>query len=104
MEKKGTVPDVNTYTSLIHGHCVHGKLDVAVKLFEEMKDKVVGPTVVTCTALISGLSKEGRSDEVFRLYDEMLATGVAPDDSMYSSLMGTCIQLRGKEWIVHRSH
>jgi pentatricopeptide repeat protein len=90
MEKKGLVPDMYTYASLFHGHCVSGKLDVAQKLFEEMKQKGANkPNVVAYTALISGLAKEGRSEEAFELYDDMLGAGLTPDDSLYSALVGS---------------
>lgn len=37
MVEKGLLPDVFTYTSLIHGECIVDKVDEALKLFNEMQ-------------------------------------------------------------------
>jgi pentatricopeptide repeat protein len=73
----------------LHGECIFGKLDDAVELFNEVRQKGLPLNVVTYTAIISGLSKEGRSEEAFKLYDEMTEAGLTPDDRVYTSLVSS---------------
>ncbi|KAJ8620402.1 hypothetical protein MRB53_028931 [Persea americana] len=47
MKEKGLDVDVFTYTSLTHGHCVSGKVDDALALFNEMPRSNAAPNVVT---------------------------------------------------------
>ncbi|KAG4907136.1 hypothetical protein JHK82_055800 [Glycine max] len=89
MVEKGLLPDVFTYTSLIHGECIVDKVDEALKLFNEMLVKGIRGNVKTYTAIISGLSKEGRADEALKLYDEMMRMGLIPDDRVFEALVGS---------------
>jgi pentatricopeptide repeat protein len=75
MERKGLLPDVFTYASLVHGHCISSKVSVALKVLDEMKSRDIKGNKVVYTALISSLSKEGRSDKAFRFYDEIMQLG-----------------------------
>ncbi|CAJ1968057.1 unnamed protein product [Sphenostylis stenocarpa] len=86
---KEIMPDVFTYISLIHGECIVGKVDEALKLFNEMLVKGIRGSVKTYTTIICGLSNEGRADEAFKLYDEMLRMGLTPDDRVFAALVGS---------------
>ncbi|MFS7985817.1 putative tetratricopeptide-like helical domain superfamily [Helianthus anomalus] len=45
--EKGILPNVITYTSVIHGLCNLGRWDEASKLLEEMEDEKTSPDVPT---------------------------------------------------------
>ncbi|KAK3198390.1 hypothetical protein Dsin_021805 [Dipteronia sinensis] len=89
MEVMGHIPDVYTYSSLIHGELSSGESVEALKLLSEMKQRGLIPDFVIYTAIISVLSKQGKADEALRLYTEMLEAGIIPDYRLQSAMAGS---------------
>ncbi|KAL0347173.1 UNVERIFIED_CONTAM: Pentatricopeptide repeat-containing protein [Sesamum calycinum] len=94
MARKGLKADVYVYNIIANGLCKLKRHEEAKRLLFAMVDKGVALNTVAYTTLIDiyskeGLSKEGRSDEAFKLYEEMKEAGFTPDDSVYSSLVGS---------------
>uniref|UniRef100_A0A7S4M4D6 Pentacotripeptide-repeat region of PRORP domain-containing protein n=2 Tax=Vannella robusta TaxID=1487602 RepID=A0A7S4M4D6_9EUKA len=75
-----------TYTSMISGYIKGGRLDKALKLFDQMgelKDTFV------YNALIDGLMKKKEFDKASQLIDQMKLRGLSPDiDTMTSVISG----------------
>ncbi|GAB4832172.1 hypothetical protein Ancab_006189 [Ancistrocladus abbreviatus] len=53
MKGKNIAPMVISYTTMIKGYISAGKVDDALRMFEEMKNFDVKPNAVTCTTLLS---------------------------------------------------
>ncbi|ONK77576.1 uncharacterized protein A4U43_C02F8040 [Asparagus officinalis] len=100
----GLHPDVYTNTTLVHGFCKLGNLDMAINYFDEMSRRGLDPDCGAYTARIGadlclGTSMpwdfymdcpatrgNGNWNEALRLYGEMHAKGIQPDSCTYSLL------------------
>ncbi|KAL8155959.1 hypothetical protein AgCh_001131 [Apium graveolens] len=84
-------PDVVTYTTIIDGLCKSGHPSVAVKLFRYMEKKGCKPDTVTYSTIIDCLCKCRLVDQALGLFRQMTAKGIMPDVITYSSLIqGLC--------------
>ncbi|KAG9144395.1 hypothetical protein Leryth_017530 [Lithospermum erythrorhizon] len=63
------VPDIYTYNILINGFCKVGKVDFALKLYEELHLKGNSPDLVTYVTLIDGLFRVGREVDGIKFYE-----------------------------------
>ena len=61
-----------TFNTLIDGFCRVGRLEDAVKVFNQIKEKELAPTVITYTTLIKGYYKEHHVDESLEYFKEMV--------------------------------
>lgn len=60
METLGVKPNVVTYNTVIHGHCLRGKFQRARRIFQTMKDKGLEPDCLCIIPLFLGcVKKEG---------------------------------------------
>ncbi|KAL8526013.1 hypothetical protein ACS0TY_015291 [Phlomoides rotata] len=76
-----------TYTILVHGLCEAGKLDVALKLKEEMREKGYRLSTRTYTVLIKAMSDQGLIDQAFGSLNEMIKNGCKPNVHTYTVLV-----------------
>lgn len=84
-------PDVVTYTTVVHGLGLNGKLDRARQLFDEMTEKGCSPTVVTYNALIQVACKKGHVEDAVKMFDEMPIKGCEANVVTYTVLIkGLC--------------
>ncbi|KAM7461107.1 hypothetical protein LguiA_029228 [Lonicera macranthoides] len=59
--KLGYEPDILTFTTLIRGLCIGGKLALAVRFFDEIVKNGFQPDLITYGTLINGLCKTGET-------------------------------------------
>ncbi|XP_057248624.1 pentatricopeptide repeat-containing protein At5g39710 [Beta vulgaris subsp. vulgaris] len=81
--------DVVTYTTMIRGYCKVGKMEDALKVFDEMRCR---PNLVTYGVLLSGFCRKGMMVEARQMVDKMIMKGdCMPDLVTYSTLIdGYC--------------
>lgn len=65
-------PDICTFNTLISGHCREGKVDLALDVFREMKEKGSVPNVISFNTLIGGFFREGNIERAVGLAREMV--------------------------------
>ncbi|CAM8939942.1 unnamed protein product [Rhodiola kirilowii] len=89
--KRGYLPNVVTYSALIHWLCRFAEWEKAVFVFAQMKREGVVPNVVTYSALIRGLCQAGKLEEAKEMLVEMKRNGISPNVVTYTSLIhGLC--------------
>ncbi|ORX87358.1 TPR-like protein [Basidiobolus meristosporus CBS 931.73] len=89
---RGLVPDLFTYSSMIHGFCKHKQLDQALTLYYEMLHKDIQPNVVICNTLIDAHAKLGLVQKGLRFYQEMAVRRIPPDVHTYNILINMYAQ------------
>ncbi|KAF2317291.1 hypothetical protein GH714_019432 [Hevea brasiliensis] len=70
-------PNVYTLNMVMCAYCKSGKLEKAVKVFEEMRILGISPNDASYNTLITG--QVGNSEMGIRLYEEMLRNGFKAD-------------------------
>ncbi|KAK8946985.1 Pentatricopeptide repeat-containing protein [Platanthera zijinensis] len=85
-------PQLNTYTMMVGMLCAEERLDLAVRVWREMKEKGVLPCMHMFSALINGLCCENRVDEACEYFQEMLDKGIRPPGQLFSKLKETLIE------------
>ncbi|XP_017257737.1 pentatricopeptide repeat-containing protein At3g14580, mitochondrial isoform X1 [Daucus carota subsp. sativus] len=85
--KQNCVPNVRTFSTLMHGLCRHGKVEEALRLFERMENEGVEADAITFNILIVGLRKHGRAEEGIKLFDRMMLKGCAPNPGTYQEVL-----------------
>jgi pentatricopeptide repeat protein len=84
-------PDVVTYTTVVHGLGLNGKLDRAREMFDEMTKEGCLPTVATYNALMQVTCKKGNVDDAVKMFDEMPIKGCQSNVVTYTVLIkGLC--------------
>ncbi|PNT61237.1 hypothetical protein BRADI_5g12557v3 [Brachypodium distachyon] len=84
--RRSVQPTVVTFNTLISG-----RMENAVKMFNEMRDTGVNPNAVVFTTLIDAHCKEGNVNAGMDLYQDMRVRGVMPDLVAYNALVnGLC--------------
>ena len=71
MYRKGYCPNIVTFTSLIKGIGLEGKIGGAVQLFKKILKLGCQPNIRTWGTLINALCRSGYSDRALELYREM---------------------------------
>lgn len=87
--KKGSecMPDVVSYTTVVHGLGLAGRIDTARKLLDEMISQGCLPSVATYNAFIQVLCKKDSIQNALEVFDEMLRRGYTPNATTYNSLI-----------------
>ena len=78
--------DVTVGTALINMYCKCGSLELARKVFDEMRER----NVVSWTAMISGYAQQGHSKEAFSLFQKLVRSGIQPNKISFASILGAC--------------
>ncbi|XP_076901643.1 uncharacterized protein LOC143556113 [Bidens hawaiensis] len=82
MEEKKCKLDKLTFTILIIGHCMKGRMLEAIKLFEKMVMLGCDPDSVTVNSLVSRLLKAGMPKEAFEIRKIVLGVQVPQRDGL----------------------
>ncbi|KAM7251240.1 hypothetical protein ACFE04_023123 [Oxalis oulophora] len=85
--KQKCVPNVRTYSTLMHALCDDGRMDEAFGLLDRMERENVEPDTITFNILISGLRKQGRVEEGIELFEMMKRKGCCPSPSSYQEVL-----------------
>ncbi|KAJ0080833.1 hypothetical protein Patl1_10104 [Pistacia atlantica] len=71
---------------MIHGYCCNGRVEDALRLFEETPCR----NVISWTSMISGLDSNGRHDESLFLFKKMVGSGIVPTSSTFACVLTAC--------------
>jgi pentatricopeptide repeat protein len=97
MKSKGVVPNVVTFTSLVHACGRHGKLDLAFDIYKEMTKSPKAedrPNSITCSSLVDACLKAGKVDEAFEVVHDMRNLGIKLTEVTYTSLISELTRLK----------
>ncbi|XP_078440640.1 pentatricopeptide repeat (PPR) superfamily protein [Wolffia australiana] len=86
-------PDVVTLNTVVHGLCMAGNVDEALKILHDMlHGEFCAPDVVTFTTVIRGLLNAGRTEEAFDvLRVKMAESSCSPNTVTYNAVLcGLC--------------
>ncbi|KAL6136534.1 hypothetical protein ACLB2K_061829 [Fragaria x ananassa] len=81
----GSEMDVMVGTALVDMYAKCGRVDTALKVFQQMKYR----NVVTWNAVLSGLAMHGRGRVVLKMFPQMLKEA-KPDDLTFTALLSAC--------------
>ncbi|KAF8407694.1 hypothetical protein HHK36_006829 [Tetracentron sinense] len=82
----GCEPSLSTYTIIVRMFCNEERLDMALRVWDEMKAKGVLPSMHMFSALINSLCGENKLDNACKFFQDMLDLGIRPPGQMYSNL------------------
>lgn len=80
-------PDSWSYTAMLNIYGSGGKVDKAMKLFEEMSEEDVELNVMGCTCLLQCLGRAKRIDDMVGVFDSSVNSGIKPDDRLCGCLL-----------------
>lgn len=84
----GVDPDLVTYSTLIKGHCVHGEVEEALRLFALMRQRKIGtPDAVLFNMMLDGCVRQGMRTLAEHVLHDMESSGVAPSNLTLSLLV-----------------
>ncbi|CAK9181221.1 unnamed protein product [Ilex paraguariensis] len=82
----GCEPTVSTYEIMVRMFCNEERMDMAVKVWDQMKTKGVLPGMHMFSTLINSFCHENKLDDACKFFQEMLDTGIRPPAPMFSNL------------------
>ncbi|GFQ03331.1 putative pentatricopeptide repeat-containing protein at2g01510 [Phtheirospermum japonicum] len=80
--------DLAVCNSLLDSYCKSKSLDLAFRLFNEMKAR----DTITFNTMITGCSKEGLVEGAVNLFSEMQNYGFRPSDFTFAAVLRACIR------------
>uniref|UniRef100_A0A2P2Q346 Pentatricopeptide repeat-containing protein n=1 Tax=Rhizophora mucronata TaxID=61149 RepID=A0A2P2Q346_RHIMU len=83
---EGCEPTVSTYEIIVRMFCNEDKVDMALRIWDQMKAKGVLPVMHMFCTLINELCHEDKLDEACKYFQEMLDMGIRPPGPMFSNL------------------
>ncbi|KAJ0980838.1 hypothetical protein J5N97_009093 [Dioscorea zingiberensis] len=95
MEDSNCSLDSSTYDLMIPSLAKSGRLDAAVRLFNQLKSRLPAgarPGFPIYAALVDSMGKAGRLDAAMALYQEMQSTGYKPSVTMYVSMIESMVK------------
>ncbi|RRT81195.1 hypothetical protein B296_00016446 [Ensete ventricosum] len=94
MESSGCSLDASTYDLMVPALAKSGRLDAALRLFQEMKAKEGSgrPGLPIYAALVDSMGKAGRLDAAVGLYQELQSVGYRPSVTMYVSMIESLVR------------
>nr|XP_011468208.1 PREDICTED: pentatricopeptide repeat-containing protein At3g26782, mitochondrial [Fragaria vesca subsp. vesca] len=84
--KMGMEENVIVSTSIIDMYCKCGRVDMARKAFDCMKEK----NVKTWSAMVAGYGMHGRAKEALEVFYKMISHGIKPNYITFVSLLNAC--------------
>ncbi|WOL19994.1 hypothetical protein Cni_G28796 [Canna indica] len=89
------VRDVFTWTGMVSGYALNGRLEKAMDFFNKMPTR----NTVSWNSMINAYQREGCNDMALELFSRMKAQGEAPNDLTYVAVMKACSTLKQLEEI-----
>nr|GEV91871.1 tetratricopeptide-like helical domain-containing protein [Tanacetum cinerariifolium] len=87
MIKRGIVPDIVTYSTLIDGYCLQGEMAKAKTIFDSMVFEGVVPDIVPYKSLLNGYWQNLKIDEAMLLFHKMNEKGLRPNAVTYTIML-----------------
>lgn len=84
--KPGTEPTVSTYEIVVRMFCYNAQVDMAMRIWDEMKARGVLPVMHMYSTLINSLCHEDKLDDACKYFQEMLDIGIRPPGQLFSNL------------------
>ncbi|KAF8400047.1 hypothetical protein HHK36_015922 [Tetracentron sinense] len=84
--KMGLEENVFVGTSIIDMYCKCGRVEMARRAFDRMKEK----NVKSWTAMVAGYGMHGRAKEALEIFYEMQRVGVKPNNITFVSVLAAC--------------
>ncbi|KAB1205666.1 hypothetical protein CJ030_MR7G017838 [Morella rubra] len=82
----GCEPTVSTYEIIVRMFCNEERVDMAIRVWDQMKAKGVLPGMHMFSTLINSLCHENKLDDACKYFHEMLDMGIRPPGQMFSNL------------------
>ncbi|MCL7048448.1 hypothetical protein MKW94_024764 [Papaver nudicaule] len=83
----GCEPNLNTYAMIVRMLCQEvERVDLAIRVWDQMKDKGVVPGMHMFASLVNSLCHECMLDDACRYFQEMLDLGIRPPGRLYDNL------------------
>ncbi|XP_050272246.1 pentatricopeptide repeat-containing protein At1g71060, mitochondrial-like [Quercus robur] len=82
----GCEPTVSTYEIIVRMFCNVERVDMAIRVWDQMKTRGVLPGMHMFSTLINSLSHENKLDDACKYFQEMLDKGIRPPAHMFSKL------------------
>lgn len=82
----GCDPSVSTYEIMVRMFCKEERVDMAVRIWNQMKAKGVLPGMHMFSTLINRLCLEHKFEDASEYFQEMLDMGICPPAQLYSNL------------------
>ncbi|KAL8249778.1 hypothetical protein R6Q59_006646 [Mikania micrantha] len=89
-------PSACTYEIMVRMFCNEGKMDMAMSIWEEMKDEGILPGMHMFATLINGLCREKKLQDACKYFEEMLDMGIRPPTHMFNKVKQIFVH-EGKE-------
>ncbi|XP_072989818.1 uncharacterized protein [Typha latifolia] len=99
----GCEPQLSTYTMMVTLFCNVERVDMALKVWKQMKEKSILPCMHMFSSLINGLCHENRLDDACRYFQEMLDMGIRPPGQLFSNLKDALLDSGRKDLAVNMS-
>ncbi|KAJ8760110.1 hypothetical protein K2173_010966 [Erythroxylum novogranatense] len=84
--------DVTSWTSMICGYCIVGKVDQALIFFERMKMDGLEPNDFTWNTMIAGYARRGDSYEAFSFLSRMTGAGLLPNLVTWNTMISGFVE------------
>ncbi|PRQ40889.1 putative tetratricopeptide-like helical domain-containing protein [Rosa chinensis] len=91
---------VSTYEILVRMFCNEKRVDMALRVWDEMKTKGVLPGMHMFSTLINSLCHENKLDDACRYFQEMLDMGIRPPTQLFSNLKQALLDDGRKDAVV----
>ncbi|MQL78901.1 hypothetical protein Taro_011356 [Colocasia esculenta] len=99
--ESGCEPGLNTYTMIVRMFCNEERLDMALKVWQQMSEKGVLPCMHMYSVLINGLLCGHRLEEACEYFQEMLGRGLRPPGLLYGNLKQALIDGGKEDLAIH---
>ncbi|KAM7257996.1 hypothetical protein ACFE04_013737 [Oxalis oulophora] len=79
--------DLVSYSAMISGFGINGKVSEAVKLLQKMKDSSIAPNLVTFTGLLTAYNHSGLIEDGYTCFSSMKEYGLLPSNDQYAIMV-----------------
>ncbi|KAK2405173.1 pentatricopeptide repeat-containing protein, mitochondrial [Trifolium repens] len=97
----GCEPRVSTYEIMVRMFCNEDQLDLAMVVWDEMKDKGILPGIHMFSTLIISLCHENKLDEACKYFQQMLDVGIRPTTNMFSAFKKALMDAGMENTVLH---
>lgn len=97
----GCEPSANTYAIMVRMFCNENQLDMAMVVWDEMKDKGILPGIHMFSTLIISLCRENKLDEACKYFQQMLDVGIRPTANMFSAFKSALMDAGMENTVKH---